>query len=104
MSRAEHIGDATLYLGDCLEILPTLGKVDAVVTDSVECFYEEAASGQYPQGIRGGVNLDGATAGDRAVVSDRRLVSTEDSGSLRRNARRDAESYEAARHPIPQQG
>jgi hypothetical protein len=24
------IGDATLYLGDCLEILPTLGKVDAV--------------------------------------------------------------------------
>ena len=31
--RVEQIGDATLYLGDCLEILPTLGKVDAVVTD-----------------------------------------------------------------------
>lgn len=31
--RVETIGDATLYLGDCLEILPTLGKVDAVVTD-----------------------------------------------------------------------
>ncbi len=31
--RVERIGDATLYLGDCLEILPTLGKVDAVVTD-----------------------------------------------------------------------
>ncbi len=27
------IGDATLYLGDCLEILPTLPKVDAVITD-----------------------------------------------------------------------
>ena len=27
------ICDATLYLGDCLEILPTLGKIDAVVTD-----------------------------------------------------------------------
>jgi DNA modification methylase len=27
------IGDATLYLGDCLEILPTIGPVDAVVTD-----------------------------------------------------------------------
>ena len=27
------IGDATLYLGDCMEILPTLGKVDAVITD-----------------------------------------------------------------------
>lgn len=33
MSRIEQIGDATLYLGDCLSILPTLGKVDAVVTD-----------------------------------------------------------------------
>lgn len=28
-----QIGDCTLYQGDCLEILPTLGKVDAVVTD-----------------------------------------------------------------------
>jgi len=31
--RVETIGDATLYCGDCLEILPTLSKVDAVVTD-----------------------------------------------------------------------
>lgn len=31
--RAERIGDATLYLGDCLEILPTLSGVDVVVTD-----------------------------------------------------------------------
>lgn len=27
------IGNATLYLGDCLEILPALEKVDAVITD-----------------------------------------------------------------------
>lgn len=31
--REEIIGDARLILGDCLEILPTLGKVDSVVTD-----------------------------------------------------------------------
>lgn len=31
--RKEVIEGATLYLGDCLEILPTLEKVDAVVTD-----------------------------------------------------------------------
>ena len=31
--RKEQIGDATLYCGDCLEILPTLGEVDAVITD-----------------------------------------------------------------------
>jgi DNA modification methylase len=33
MVSIERIGDATLYLGDCLEILPTLDKVDAVLTD-----------------------------------------------------------------------
>ena len=32
--RVEHIGDATLYLGDCRDVLPTLGSFDAVVTDS----------------------------------------------------------------------
>lgn len=33
MSRIERIGDATLYLGDCMDILPALGRVDAVITD-----------------------------------------------------------------------
>lgn len=27
------IGDATLFCADCMDILPTLGKVDAVITD-----------------------------------------------------------------------
>jgi DNA modification methylase len=31
--RKETIGPCELYLGDCLEILPELGKADAVVTD-----------------------------------------------------------------------
>jgi DNA modification methylase len=32
--RIEHLAEGvTLYCGDCREILPTLGKVDAVVTD-----------------------------------------------------------------------
>lgn len=33
MTRTEIIGDATLYLADCRDVLPTLGQVDAVVTD-----------------------------------------------------------------------
>ena len=33
MNEPTIIGDATLYLGDCLDILPTLDPVDAVVTD-----------------------------------------------------------------------
>lgn len=30
--RKEVIGDCTLYLGDCLDVMPALGNVDAVVT------------------------------------------------------------------------
>lgn len=32
-TRTEIIGNATLYLGDCRDIMPTLPKVDAVITD-----------------------------------------------------------------------
>jgi len=31
--RKEVIGNATLYLGDCMDVMPTLDKVDAVLTD-----------------------------------------------------------------------
>ncbi len=31
--RVEQIGACTLYLADCMDVLPTLPKVDAVVTD-----------------------------------------------------------------------
>lgn len=49
------IGDARLYLGDCLEILPTLGKVDAVVTDP-------------PYGI--GDRMQGGTWGSASKYAD----------------------------------
>lgn len=31
--RKEIIGECTLYLGDCMKVMPTLERVDAVVTD-----------------------------------------------------------------------
>ena len=50
MSSPVVIGNATLYLGDCLEILPALGKVDCVITDppygqayKVNTFYKGGA-------------------------------------------------------------
>jgi site-specific DNA-methyltransferase (adenine-specific) len=43
--RVEKIGDATLYLGNSLEVIPMLGQVDAVVTDT-------------PYGIDGGSGGD----------------------------------------------
>lgn len=40
--RVERIGNATLYLGDCLTVLPTLGKADAVITDPPYGVLDEA--------------------------------------------------------------
>jgi site-specific DNA-methyltransferase (adenine-specific) len=53
VTRIENIGDCTLYLGDCREILPTLGKVDAVVTDPVwpNCPPDLLVGGDDPNGL-----------------------------------------------------
>lgn len=40
--RKEVIGNAELWLGDCMDVLPTLPKVDAVITDPP---YSEATHG-----------------------------------------------------------
>lgn len=45
MVRVERIGDATLYLGDCREILPTLGRVELLLTDPV---WPNAPAGTVP--------------------------------------------------------
>lgn len=58
--RKEVIGNATLYCGDCLEILPTLGKVDAVVTDPPYSSRTHAGHDASQSG-RKGFGHDGAT-------------------------------------------
>lgn len=57
----ETIGNATLYLGDCRDILPTLANVDAVVTDppfgiadAPNTFVDKAGGRRGPRG--GAVN------------------------------------------------
>ena len=60
--RIERIGDATLYLGDCLEILPTLDKVDAVVTDP--------PYGIFLNGGKWGKKFDGGLDWDKKTFDD----------------------------------
>ena len=50
--REEIIGDCRLILGDCRDVLPTLGKVDAVVTDPPYGINDAPLS--RPGGKRGG--------------------------------------------------
>ena len=47
----EIIGDATLYLGDCEEILPEIGFVDAVVTDPPYGINYDSTHKKYKNGI-----------------------------------------------------
>lgn len=51
MTRTETIGRATLYLGDCLEVLPTLGKVDHIITDPP---YSDRTHSGHDAGARSG--------------------------------------------------
>jgi DNA modification methylase len=64
--REEIIGDCRLLLGDCLEILPTLGPVDACVTDPPYGLGDKWQGGKkkWPLNNRDGMSWD-AVAFDR---------------------------------------
>lgn len=56
MSRSETIGLATLYLGDCLEVMPTIGRVDHIIADPPY----EAIMHASKSGMKGLVRPDGS--------------------------------------------
>lgn len=62
MSRVENIGRATLYLGDCRDILRGLPKVDAVITDPP--FVGLSGDVVLKSGSAVGVDAGHATVGD----------------------------------------
>jgi site-specific DNA-methyltransferase (adenine-specific) len=61
MSRVEHIGRATLYLGDCREIIPTLSGIDVTVSDP-------------PYGVAGGWGSGLRKSSARSAKSDYRAA------------------------------
>ena len=71
--REERIGDCRLILGDCLEVMPTLGLVDAVVTDppySSGGFTQSAISKAAGQGLRSEtIRKEGWFAGDAMTAA-----------------------------------
>lgn len=52
--RVEHIGDATLYLGDCRDVLPTLDRTAAIISDP-------------PYGMKWNTNCTRFSGGDSAA-------------------------------------
>lgn len=71
MPRIETIGDVTLYLGDCREILPSLGKVDAVVTDPPYGIgYKPGGGGRFTAPHGHSYNVGKRSWGENAVRGD----------------------------------
>lgn len=55
MMRREVLGDCTLYLGDCIEVMGTLDRVDAIITDPPYCSGSVSEAGRTAakgQGLR----------------------------------------------------
>ena len=72
--REEIIGRARLILGDCRDILPTLGKVDAVVTDPPYGIGKRLTSGGATSGGWGNMVASGAHEWD--IKPERGLFET----------------------------
>ena len=64
------IGNATLYLGDCREILPTLPKVDAVITDPPYGMNFDTDSRRFSGFTQDGLPPRGEGRGDRLIYGD----------------------------------
>jgi DNA modification methylase len=67
IQREERIGDCRLILGDCLEVMPTLGPVDAVVTDP-----------PYGIGAANGASVGGTDASGRYIRRPRQYAGSWD--------------------------
>ena len=62
--RRVQIGNCLLYQGDCLQVMPALGKVDAVVTDAPFGISDAPILGQGRTGKRTGAAADWFKASD----------------------------------------
>ena len=68
--RREVIGGQTLLLGDCLEIMPTLGAVDALITDPPYSSggFQESGKSAGSLGTRSGASIAGDTLSTRGYL------------------------------------
>jgi len=85
MAEKVTIGNTTLYCADCMDILPTLGKVDAVITDPPysETTHKNAKSNRAKGYGNKAIDFSSITDGELSIViadlgliCDRWLVST----------------------------
>ena len=91
------IGAATLYCGDCIEVLPTLGKVDAVITDGI-INHEKSTNWQHKTQHGSGNSVGVETRGNTASLPSGGAIAGETCGALRGGSTCDIQGVEAARN------
>lgn len=64
-----HVGPHTLYQGDCMAIMPMLGKVDAVVTDPPYGLGKRLSGGTWGAKFSGGLKWDQEAACTRDLLA-----------------------------------
>ncbi|MFA7282158.1 MAG: site-specific DNA-methyltransferase [Sterolibacterium sp.] len=98
IKREVVIGDCRLLLGDCLEILPTLGRVDAVDFPDAVVYtqaYEKSAERQHRSPTRSDENMGTSQGRNLGAVCERYEISTGDGGRIRGDIGRVSEGAEA---------
>src|SRR5688572_7542774 len=68
--RTEVIGNATLHLGDCREILPALQGVDAIVADPPYGIAYKHSGGMRGKSAAVGITKAANARGSRAIAGD----------------------------------
>lgn len=81
--RVERIGDATLLLGDCLDIMPHLGPMDAVITDPPYTSPVAVSFGRQVERTYGGLSIQKSYMGMiaqqwKAIKAKRLMVFCDD--------------------------
>jgi len=92
MNEPVTIGNATLYLGDCRDILPTLGKVDAVVDKSDAVVFnqqhDKSAKRQHYSPTKSNETMATPQGGNSGTIRDGGLLTGADGQAIRGDAGR----------------
>lgn len=95
------IGNATLYLGDCRDILPTLGKVDAVVDKSDAVVFnqqhDKSAKRQHCSPTKSNGTMASPQGGNSGTIRDGGLLAGADGEAIRGDAGGLSEGFSAVR-------
>lgn len=106
--RRVQIGDCVLYQGDCLQVMPALGKVDAVVDNfNAVVFnqpYEKPAKRQYRAPARSDESLDASSPRDHGPVCERDQIAGSNGQTLRGDAGGLPKGAEATRPAVEVEG